>query len=134
MAGISHEVGASMVNEIALAPDSQLAIRQRARAGPAEGQDAYVSLEGSGIFLPVEDWDRDDYYFRGLVRGVAAFDGWLGQSGWNVRVGVMQFGDESADLDVFVTERVWDGDEPPRVGQDIEGRLVAEPAMVCRVT
>ena len=69
------------------------------------------------------DWDRDNYQFRGPVRDVAAFDGWLGQSGWKVRVGVMQFEDGSADLDVFITERAWASPEPPRVGQDIEGSL-----------
>ena len=69
------------------------------------------------------DWNRDDYQFGGPVRGVDAFDDWLGQSGWKVRVGEMQFGDESADLDVFVTEREWDGGKAPRVGQDIKGSL-----------
>ena len=42
-----------------------------------------------------------------------AFDGWLGQSGWKVRVGVMQFEDEGADLDIFITERAWTSREPP---------------------
>ena len=123
LAGIAYEAGSPKANKIALAPDSQLAIWQQAHASHTERQGAYVSLEGSCIFLPVEDWDRDDYEFRGPVRDVDTFDDWLGQSGWKVRVGVMQFGDESVDLDVFVTERAWNGDGLPRVGQDIEGRL-----------
>ena len=123
LAGIAYEAGAPKVDTLALAPDSQLAIWQRTHGDLAEGQDAYIGLEGSSIFLPIVDWDRDDYQFRGPVRDVAAFDDWLGQSGWRVRVGVMQFGDESADLDVFVTERAWNDGVPPRVGQDIEGSL-----------
>ena len=123
LAGIAYESGVPEVDRLKLAPDSQLAIWQRSHGGSVKGKDAYIGLEGSSIFVPVEDWDRDDYQFRGPVRGVAAFDDWLGQSGWKVSVGVMRFGDEIIDLDVFVTERAWDGDEPPRVGQDIEGRL-----------
>ena len=123
LAGIAYEARTPNVDKLALAPDSRLAIWQRTRAGLPEGQDAYIGLEGASIFLPVVDWDRDDYQFRGPVRGVAAFDEWFGQSGWKVRVGVMQFGEESTELDVFVTERAWNGGEAPRVGQDIEGSL-----------
>ena len=123
LAGIAYEAGPPNVEKLTLAPDSQLAIWQRTHAGLAEEQDACIGLEGSSIFLPVVDWDRDDYQFRGPVRSVADFDGWLGQSGWKVSVCVMQFQDESADLNVFVTERAWSGSEPPRVGQDIEGSL-----------
>ena len=123
LAGIAYKAGAPQMDKLALPPDSQLATWQRTPAGLAEGQDAYIRLEGSSIFLPIMDWDRDNYQFPGPVRDVAAFDGWLGQSGWKVRVGVMQFEDENADLDVFITERAWTSREPPCVGQDIEGSL-----------
>ena len=123
LAGIAYEAGAPRIDTLTVAPDSPLAHCQRTHAGIAQGESAYVGLEGSSVFLPIADWDRDDYQFRGPVRSVAAFDGWLGQPGWTVRVAVMQFDDESADLDVFVTERAWRGDEPPCVGQDIEGTL-----------
>lgn len=123
MAGIAYEAGTPELDKLPVAPDSQLAIWQRAHAEIAAGEEAYIGLEGSSIFLPLADWDRDDYEFRGPVRSVTAFSGWLGQSGWKVRVSVMRFENESADLDVFVTERAWAGAEPPRVGQDIEGSL-----------
>jgi len=123
LAGIAYEAGASKVDTLAVAPDSPLANWQRTHAGIAERESAYVCLQGSGIFLPIADWDRDDYRFRGPIRSVAAFDDWLGQSGWKVRVAVMQFEDESAELDVFVTGRAWRGSEPPCVSQDIEGTL-----------
>lgn len=35
----------------------------------------------------------------------------------------MRFGDEDGDLDILITRRAWQGDAPPRVGQDIEGQL-----------
>ena len=123
VAGIAYEAGPARVDKLALAPESRLADWQRASGGLSEEEAAFVSLEGSRIFLPVTDWDRDDYRFRGPVRDVTAFDQWLGQSGWRLRVGVMEFEGENADLDVFVTERAWHGDEPPRIGQDIDGRL-----------
>ena len=81
-------------------------------------------MGGVAMLLPLPDEDRDDYYFRGTVREVEPFvNDWLGQSGWQVRVRVMLFDDEDADLDVFITKRAWSGGEPPRVDQDIEGSL-----------
>ena len=57
------------------------------------------------------------------MRKVTAFDDWLEQSGWCVRVCVMRFHGENAELDVFVTGRAWSGPEPPKAGEDIEGSL-----------
>ena len=82
-----------------------------------------VRLEGAAIFMPISEWDRDDYQFRGPIRRVEPFDDLLGQSGWEVRVTVMRFADEDVDLDVFITRRAWFAAEPPEVGQDIEGAL-----------
>lgn len=83
----------------------------------------HISFDGAAIFLPVEGWDLDDYHFRGPVVKVEPFDDFLGQSGWRVRVTVMRFGDEEANLDVFITRLVWEGEEEPQAGQEIEGRL-----------
>ncbi len=82
-----------------------------------------VSLDGASLFLPVEGWDADDYSFHAPVKSVAEFEGWLGQDGWRVRAAVMRFGEADADLDIVITRRAWQGDAPPQVGQDIEGRL-----------
>ena len=123
LAGIAYEAKAPKVDKPVMASDSPLTHWQRAHTGIAQGENAYIDLESSGMFRPIAGWDRDDYQFRGPVRSVAAFDGWLGQSGWKVRVAVAQLEDESAELDVFVTERAWRGGEPPCVGQDIEGSL-----------
>jgi len=81
-----------------------------------------ISLDGSAIFLPITDWDRDDYSFHAPIKSVCEFKDWLGQEGWRVRATVMRF-DEDADLDIYITRKVWSGSEPPQIGQDIEGRL-----------
>lgn len=122
LAGIAYDAGAPKVKKLTLASSSSLA-NWLTRIGLAKTEGTDVLLEGSSVFVPLADRDRDDYWFRGPAREVAVFDDWLGQSGWKIRVSVMQFENESADLDVFVTERAWTGSEPPRVGQDIEGSL-----------
>lgn len=82
-----------------------------------------VRLEGTAIFMPIQEWDRDDYWFRGVVREVKSFDNWLGQSGWQVRVMIQRFDGEEGDIDIFITQRAWSGGEPPQAGQDIEGEV-----------
>lgn len=129
LAGIAYRAQALKIDKLELAPDSQLAIWQQTFGGRTEEQSAYIEMKGSRIFLPLEfwnsdaDWDRDEYRFLGPVLSVTTFDGWLGQSGWKARVGVMEFEGKSLDLDIFITERAWDGSEPPHVGQEIEGFL-----------
>ncbi len=91
---------------------------------PAPRSSNTFQMGGAAILLPLPEEDRDDYYFRGTIREVEPFSNdWLGQSGWQVRVTVMRFDDEDADLDVFITRRAWSGSEPPSVAQDIEGSL-----------
>ena len=75
------------------------------------------------MFLPIGEWDVDDYSFHAPVKSVEEFKDWLGQNGWRVRATVMRFGNEDADLDIVITRRAWSGEAPPQVGQDIEGRL-----------
>lgn len=82
-----------------------------------------VSMDGAAALLPVEGWDVDDYSFHSTVKSVHPFSDWLGQDGWRVRATVMRDGDRDLDLDIVITRRVWASSEPPRVGQDIEGRL-----------
>lgn len=82
-----------------------------------------LSMDGAAMFMAVEGWDVDDYSFHAPVKSVEEFKDWLGQDGWRVRATVMRFGDEDADLDILITRRAWSGEAPPRVGEDIEGRL-----------
>lgn len=65
----------------------------------------------------------DDYQLRAPIKQVTEFQDFLGQEGWRVRATVFRFGDEDADLDIVITRRAWSGDQPPHVGQDIEGTL-----------
>ena len=123
LAGIAYKAGPASVAPLAIAPDSAFADTLRDEWGIEDGKALELGMEGSSIFAALEDWDRDDYWFRGPVRSVKAFDDWLGQSGWRVRVCVMQMDTENAELDVFVTSRSWSGDEPPQVGEDMEGAL-----------
>lgn len=123
LAGIAYEAMRPARETVALDPSSLLAKWFDDQAGIEGGPQPELSLEGSSIFLRVDEWDRDDYRFRGPVRKVTPFDDWLGQSGWKVRVCVMRFDAEEAELDVFVTGRAWSGPEPPKAGEDIEGTL-----------
>ncbi len=85
-----------------------------------------LRLDGAAFFLPILEWDQDDYSFRGPVKEVKPFTDFLGQSGWRVRVTVMRLSDhqpEDIDLDIVITSMAWEEKSAPEVGQDIEGRL-----------
>lgn len=85
-----------------------------------------LMFDGMAMFIPVDGWDIDDYQFRGPVKAVEPFDDFLGQTGWRVRVTVMRLSEyvhEDFDIDLLVTRRAWEGDTPPRLGQDIEDAL-----------
>ncbi len=90
---------------------------------PLTDSEFVISMEGASVFLPVEGWDIDEYRFHAPVKEVSEFSDWLGQDGWKVRATVMRFDEVDADLDILITRRAWHGDDPPRVGEDIEGRL-----------
>lgn len=123
LAGIAYKAETATGEKLAWDLDPALAGQIRDQLGLADGEDLELSLEGSSILVRIEEWDRDDYSFRGPVRTVKVFDDWLGQSGWRVTVCVMRLAAEDAELDIFITERAWAGQEPPEVGQDIEGTL-----------
>ncbi len=123
LAGIAYGAYVSRIGTLGVTPESRSAVSRRIRVRPTVGNGAHIGLEGSSIFIPITDRDRDDYRFRGPVRKVTAFHDWLGQSGWTATVGIMEFEGKSLDLDIFITERAWGGGKPPRAGQDIEGSL-----------
>ena len=123
LAGIAYSARPATAEKLAVDHDSPLSGWLGGESGLNLGGDLGISLEGSSIFLPVDDWDRDDYSFRGPVREVTAVGDWLGQSGWRVKVCIIQADSEDLELDVYVTGRSWPGVEPPEVGQDIEGTL-----------
>jgi hypothetical protein len=77
------------------------------------------------IFLPIPQWDRDDYEFLGKIKALVTFDDFLGQSGWLATVTVMKTLDEDLDQDlkIVITQRAWQGEQPPTTETYIEGKL-----------
>lgn len=91
---------------------------------PAVEAPSILNLRGMAVFMNIEEWDADDYHFRGPVKSVRELDlDILGQQGWFVKVTVLRFEDDDVDLDMLITRRAWQSSEPPCVGQDIEGAL-----------
>ena len=80
------------------------------------------SLEGMAMLIPRDEWDRDDYSFRGTVKEIRVADGdILGETGWLVTVTVLRQQADDFNLHILITHKVWQGNDPPAVGQDIEG-------------
>ncbi len=126
LAGIAYDAGPAQKCEWSIDrhPDEVAWMNQRLEEGEQPHQTTFtLSMDGAAMFLPVSDWDVDDYSFHAPVKSVSEFKDWLGQDGWRVRATVMRFGDEDADLDILITRRAWSGEAPPQVGQDIEGQL-----------
>lgn len=83
-----------------------------------------IHTKGMAAFLSVEKWDRDDYQFRGHVKGVKEID-ILDQKAWNVRATVIRqlSNNNGFDLDIIITRKAWRSSDPPQIGDDIEGTL-----------
>lgn len=94
-----------------------------AERGETYTQPTEIDLSEMACLLPIDEWDKDDYSFRGIIRSVKPFKDFLGNAGWKARTTVMRSGDEDADLDIFITARAWEGNKPPEPGQNIEGSL-----------
>ena len=78
LAGIAYKAGLPVVEKLALDPGSPLAKWQRTQAGFKDGSKPEVRLEGTSIFVPVVDWDRDDYWSR-IPQMDCQFDDLLGR-------------------------------------------------------
>jgi len=83
-----------------------------------------IHLGGMAVLLPIEEWDQDDYFFRGPLKAIKEVE-IFGQKAWLLTTTVMRRidGNADVDLDVLVTRRAWQGESPPQIGADIEGRL-----------
>jgi|WetSurMetagenome_2_1015567.scaffolds.fasta_scaffold00086_7 hypothetical protein len=83
-----------------------------------------LSMRGMSMFMTADGMDADDYVFRSQIKTVRNIDGnVLGQAGWFITVKIRTFNSYDFDLAILITERAWQSDVPPAVGQDIEGRL-----------
>lgn len=130
LVGMAYAARPSTVFELPFTPNpDDMAWQQQCAAERGEsweGPPEKILLDNMALFIPVSEWDIDDYQFRGPVKAVEAFDDFLGQSGWRVRVTVLrlsEYAQEDFDLDVLISRRAWEGEAPPRLGQDIEGTL-----------
>ncbi|MCK9487814.1 MAG: hypothetical protein M0Q42_00150 [Xanthomonadales bacterium] len=79
-------------------------------------------LDGMASLLPIEQWDRDDYEFVGPIMEVRR-EVMLGQPIWRLRVTVFRLDEVDVDLDVIVSGKAWRGEQPPQVGQNVQGSL-----------
>lgn len=126
--GIAYGAKPSEVMELKFDPHPDDIAWQRdlaeKRGEPIPETPSMLSLRGVAMFMQVDGWDADDYSFRGPVKSVREVQGEiLSQEGWFVCVTVLRFSDSDFDLDILITKRSWQGETPPVVGQDIEGRL-----------
>ncbi len=126
LTGIAYAAKPAEVMELPFTPNpDQVAWERKLAEQRGEGpptRPTKISLRGMAMMMPVEEWDIDDYRFRGPVKSVKNVEGdVLGQTGWFIKVTVMRFGDADADIDMLVTRRAWQSDSPPAVGQDVEG-------------
>ena len=90
-----------------------------------QGDTIPVHTRGMAAFFPIEQWDKDDYSFRGPIKSVKN-ETILDQPCWKVRVTVLRdidHGDQDLDLEILVTQKVWGGSSPPQVGDDMEGAI-----------
>jgi len=126
--GIAYGAKPSEIMELKINPnpdsiawERMLAIK---RGEPISETPSMLNLRGMAMFMQIDEWDADDYSFRGTVKSVKEVQGdILGQEGWFACVTVLRFGDNDFNLDILITKRAWQSDTPPVVGQDIEGRI-----------
>lgn len=129
LTGIAYHAQPAEIQEFTIrrSPEEQAAMRWlMGDKGPDENdlEDRYCT-RGMAALMPITEWDKDDYSFRGPIRSVKEVN-MLGNRAWLVRATVLRPGGyktEDVDLDIVVTERIWKGDSAPEVGQDIEGTL-----------
>lgn len=86
-----------------------------------------ISLVGMSSFVPIDEWDRDDYSFSGIIQNVQEIDISISnEKGWICTTRVLREGsndDAIYDMDILVTKRTWKEEELPKVGDDIEGSV-----------
>lgn len=85
-----------------------------------------ISLVGMSSFIKIEGWDRDDYFFSGIVQKVKEIDIFISnEKGWICTTRVLRESEEDNiyDMDILVTKKTWKENDIPKIGDDIEGRV-----------
>lgn len=130
LSGFAYTTRPAQIRELPYTPNPDhiawQALLAEARGEEAPKPPVVLSMQGMAALLPIDDWDIDEYSFRGPVKSIKSFEDFLGQNGWLLRVTVMRLSSyetEDVDLDIVVTQRVWQYEAAPEVGMDVEGTL-----------
>lgn len=129
LCGLAYQCEPAVEPDIEL-PDDSPAMQTLRDAMTIAGDDPSpashkFSFKDAAILLPVAQWDRDDYQFRGTIKAIKPFP-MLDQDGWLLTVCVLRdfdATDREFDLRILVTPRVWKESQPPRIGEDVSGTL-----------
>jgi hypothetical protein len=126
LTGIAYNAGPAQTTEMPYTPNPDQiaweAVLAQERGEEPRETPATIRLDGAAFFLAISEWDVDDYSFRGPVQDVKPFADFLGQNGWLVTATIFHL-EEDVNLNIVITNQAWQGDAPPQIGMDIEGRL-----------
>ncbi len=130
LTGIAYDAknAEDKVFPVGCSPDVLAVLRKHAAEHGYESPNEVEELHTKGMtaLLPISEWDRDDYQFQGVVRSVKEIE-MLEQPGWMVRTTVIRYlgddGDQTFDLDILITQKIWKDKQAPSEGIEIEGAL-----------
>lgn len=91
------------------------------------------TLTGMASLLPIDSWDIDDYSFSGLITQVQEIEiELIKEKAWVCSTTVLKSGidDVEYDIDILITSRVWEELNPPKIGDDIVGKLWLQGKMI----
>lgn len=128
--GICYECGIPTENEIKV--DMKPEVLESMGEDPNETLKTF-NLKGMSSFFPITEWDKDDYSFRGTIEEVFNIETTFGNKGWICRTKVLKsgFGDDiEYSIDILVTDMIWNEDNPPKVGDDIDGSVWLQGRMI----
>lgn len=95
-----------------------------------EDTEKTISLVGMKKFIPIMEWDRDDFSFRGVIKlfkTIEIFE----QEAYYVEIDAIRSADdESADIPMIITKLAWQEQEKPKVGDEIDGALWLQGSLV----
>ena len=129
LAGLAYKCELANEPDMVLSDDHPIMVPLK-KAAELQGKDVdsvsnIVSFKGMAVLMPIPEWDRDDYQFRGTIKEMRPYS-MLDQDGWLLTVCVMRDLDENdreLNLNILVTKQIWKEKTPPQVGDDVRGTL-----------
>jgi hypothetical protein len=86
-----------------------------------------LRFEGAAIFMPMKDAPASLYSILGPVKRIKPYDmEVLDRKVWQIRITVARIGDdtdEDVDIDLFVTDTMLNGREPPKEGDMVQANI-----------